>query len=61
MRLKNKIALISGASKGIGLAIAKLFVENGATCILSDIDDVQGDKEVNLLGSTNSYLQLNVA
>lgn len=61
MRLKSKIALITGASKGIGLAIAKLFVENGATCILSDIDDIQGEKEAKLLGLPNRYLHLNVA
>ncbi|WP_211360635.1 SDR family NAD(P)-dependent oxidoreductase [Mucilaginibacter frigoritolerans] len=30
MRLKNKIAVISGGTSGIGLAIAKRFVEEGA-------------------------------
>jgi NADP-dependent 3-hydroxy acid dehydrogenase YdfG len=30
MRLKNKIAVISGGTSGIGLAIAKSFVEEGA-------------------------------
>ena len=32
--LKNKIALISGASRGIGEAIALTFAEYGARCIL---------------------------
>ena len=34
MRLKNKLALITGATSGIGLATAELFVENGADVIL---------------------------
>lgn len=38
MRLKDKIALITGAGGGIGSATAKRFAEEGATVILSDIN-----------------------
>lgn len=41
MRLENKIALITGAAAGIGEATAELFVREGATVVLADLD---GDK-----------------
>lgn len=42
MRLLNKIALVTGSAQGIGQAIAELFVKEGATVILSDINDNKG-------------------
>ena len=38
--LKGRVALVTGASRGLGLAMAKALVENGATVIVSgrDID-----------------------
>ncbi|MDG2297801.1 MAG: SDR family NAD(P)-dependent oxidoreductase, partial [Gammaproteobacteria bacterium] len=35
MKLKNKIALITGSSSGIGQGIAKLFAQEGATVVVN--------------------------
>ena len=40
-KLTSKVALITGAASGIGLATAELFVHEGATVIMTDIQDVQ--------------------
>ena len=39
MRLKDRIALITGAAGDIGAAVARRFAEEGAAVMLSDIND----------------------
>lgn len=43
-RLENKVALITGAAKGMGEADAILFAHEGASLILTDIDSENLDK-----------------
>ncbi len=39
MRLTNKIAVVTGASGGIGAAIARRFVKEGASVVLADLSE----------------------
>lgn len=45
MLLKNKIAVVTGASNGIGKAIVDVFLENGAMVVGIDIIEVQAWNE----------------
>ena len=38
MSLNGKVVLITGAGRGIGLGIAKCFVQQGASVIVTDLD-----------------------
>lgn len=51
MRLKDKIALITGAAGDIGSTTAKRFAEEGATVILSDINKEGCEKALNEIES----------
>ncbi len=41
--LEKKVAIITGAAKGIGLACAQRFIREGAIVILSDVMDEEGE------------------
>ncbi|HEV2378370.1 MAG TPA: SDR family oxidoreductase [Terriglobia bacterium] len=49
MRLKNKVAIITGGASGIGQATARLFAENGARVVVADIDEARGQETVSLI------------
>lgn len=42
MRLEDKVAIITGAARGIGLVTARRFAEEGARLMLGDIDSEAG-------------------
>ncbi|MBX2848557.1 MAG: SDR family oxidoreductase [Acidiferrobacterales bacterium] len=60
-RLSNKIALITGAARGIGEATANLFSSQGATVIISDINDELGRDVASKIQSDCEYLHLDVS
>jgi NAD(P)-dependent dehydrogenase (short-subunit alcohol dehydrogenase family) len=45
-RLQDKIAVVSGASNGIGQAISRRFAEEGAWVLVTDIDEEGGHRTV---------------
>ncbi|MCD6680874.1 MAG: SDR family oxidoreductase [Burkholderiaceae bacterium] len=44
MKLDDRIAIVTGAASGIGLATAQRLAEAGAQVMLGDIDDARGEK-----------------
>ncbi|MEL7487693.1 MAG: SDR family oxidoreductase, partial [Pseudomonadota bacterium] len=57
-RLSNKTAVVTGAARGIGLAVCERFLEEDARVILTDIDPDAGAREATRLGC--EVMQLDV-
>lgn len=61
MRLADKTALITGAAKGLGAAIAHAFLNEGARVYLADIDDARGRAQADALGGDAQYIHLDIS
>jgi NAD(P)-dependent dehydrogenase (short-subunit alcohol dehydrogenase family) len=59
-RLDSKTALVTGAARGIGEAIATAFVAEGAQVMVTDIDDDLGRSLATKLGARACYRRLDV-
>jgi len=60
MKLKDKIAIITGAARGIGRACAERFIAEGARVTVCDIDDERGNATAQTLGGNAHYLHCDV-
>ena len=59
-RLADKVALVTGAASGIGQKTSQLMAKEGATVILTDIRDVEGEKSAAEIGDAARYVSLDV-
>ena len=63
MRLEGKVAFISGGSRGMGAAEAKLFAKEGASVVIGDVLDDEGkqvEAEINETGGHCLFVHLDV-
>ncbi len=51
MSLENKVAIVTGGAKGIGLAVARRFAQEGARVVVADIDEDAGSRAVEDVGA----------
>jgi len=61
--LKNKVALVTGGSSGIGAAIAHAYSNEGAKVVITDIDEKGGNKivrEIKKKGGEASFFKADV-
>jgi NAD(P)-dependent dehydrogenase (short-subunit alcohol dehydrogenase family) len=59
-RLDGKVALISGAARGIGAETARLMIEAGAKVAIGDVLDERGRETARALGDSALYHHLDV-
>ena len=61
MRLANRAAIVTGGANGIGLAIARRFVQEGAHVLIGDVDEAAGEEAARQLGARFERADVGVA
>ena len=58
MRLENKVIIVTGSTTGIGKAIAKRCVAEGAKVVLNGLEEDWGKQVLNEIGNENAVLHV---
>jgi len=61
MELKDKVAFITGAASGLGLATAEHFISKGAKVLVYDLNEENAQKAAESLGENATYAAGDVA
>ena len=60
-RLDGKVALVTGAARGMGATHSRRFAAEGATVVVTDVLEPEGEALVEELGSACRFIQLDVS
>ncbi|MGY0399634.1 MAG: L-iditol 2-dehydrogenase [Ostreibacterium sp.] len=60
MKLQNKVAIVTGSADGIGKAIAKRYIEEGASVIIADINFAKAQETAAELGEKSVPVELDI-
>jgi NAD(P)-dependent dehydrogenase (short-subunit alcohol dehydrogenase family) len=60
-RLDGKVAVITGAAGGMGLAASRLFVEEGARVVMTDVAEDAGRAAAEELGDASAFVRTDVS